>query len=724
MRWAVALVLCSLAVATSAVTARTPDESSPDDGFPVHGVLPSPTTADGLAAGIFGRMDRSVDSCKDFFTYACGAVTPDSVTLDTMGQTSYEYVNYSLTQGALARTPAGLLYGACMADRVPSARVGLGVTGAAAIPLLGKAMTTKELYAALAEVAFDPLFSVQAAKNYLNRPVEDTAVEVFPSGLFANVPSTVLAGKDEAAAGARRELRAKLHATLRLAAKAGLLEGVLASGADDPPHRAVWQTLDEVIEAVIEWQVVLSRHSAEVAPTDEAVARPLRRDGPLVAVVGVLEQSLPKPLPRSTMALIYKVDYFEWLAGWIEAAFDPADAPDSRIKMATLQADAAARHVLGLVGIGVMGLDAQRELDGKERLTDPDDRRSELDTICREGVVERFLPDLLSADFVRRFFSGADRRRATKLQGEAQEEVVNTLRHTPWLGAQSRGQIVRKMQAAKTYVGGPTRPDTYADVVIPRELSNTTYATGLSSLNTALNRRRWVPLYDPSATDAWGNPAGPILASRVNAAYFPRRNALYINAAIVGWPVLPTHPALAGATPAATEYGALGFLFGHEYGHGLDSTGIRYDDDVVLGDGGWTPADREAFKNRTNCMVRLYDSYPPSVDPETGANITAGLGASTLNENIADYMGIRAGYYAMTTARKRATAGSGGGGRWAGGVAATNRALAAAFTDEQLYYVSAAQFWYKPPTQAVVVDHDRVHATSALRVRGPMSQFR
>lgn len=78
----------------------------------------------------------------------------------------------------------------------------------------------------------------------------------------------------------------------------------------------------------------------------------------------------------------------------------------------------------------------------------------------------------------------------------------------------------------------------------------------------------------------------------------------------------------------------------------------------------------------------------------------------------------------MTTARKRATAGSGGGGRWAGGVAATNRALAAAFIDEQLYFVSAAQFWCKPPAQAMVVDRDRVHATSALRVHGPMSQFR
>lgn len=192
---------------------------------------------------------------------------------------------------------------------------------------------------------------------------------------------------------------------------------------------------------------------------------------------------------------------------------------------------------------------------------------------------------------------------------------------------------------------------------------------------------------------------------------------------MIGWPVFPTSPALAGALPDAIEYGALGSLIGHEYGHGLDTRESRFDDPLVLGTGGWSPADRQALANRSHCLVRLHNSFPLSVDGTTGANITTGLGASTLNENLADYVGIRAAYRALTAARDRGAPRRDNDGRvWAGGMAATSPALAGAFTDEQLFFVAAARVFCVPPAASMVVRPSRAHASFAHRVRRTMGQ--
>lgn len=59
-----------------------------------------------------------------------------------------------------------------MADRVPSARVGLGL-GGASISLICSAITARELNAALAGTLVNPLFALSVNNNYRSRRVGD-----------------------------------------------------------------------------------------------------------------------------------------------------------------------------------------------------------------------------------------------------------------------------------------------------------------------------------------------------------------------------------------------------------------------------------------------------------------------------------------------------------------------------------------------------------------------
>lgn len=77
--------------AAAGVAAGTP-RPPPNDGFPVHGQVPQPSTPDDLAAAIFRRMDRSVDPFTDFYAYACETVTPETPTLATMEAASAAYI--------------------------------------------------------------------------------------------------------------------------------------------------------------------------------------------------------------------------------------------------------------------------------------------------------------------------------------------------------------------------------------------------------------------------------------------------------------------------------------------------------------------------------------------------------------------------------------------------------------------------------------------------------
>lgn len=91
--------------------------------------------------------------------------------------------------------------------------------------------------------------------------------------------------------------------------------------------------------------------------------------------------------------------------------------------------------------------------------------------------------------------------------------------------------------------------------------------------------------------------------------------------------------------PRSLSYGAIGVIVGHEFTHGFDSNGRKYDKDGNL-HSWWTSESEERFKERTKCVVDQYNNYYWKL---AGMHVR---GTKTLAENIADNGGMREAFRA------------------------------------------------------------------------------
>ena len=87
------------------------------------------------------------------------------------------------------------------------------------------------------------------------------------------------------------------------------------------------------------------------------------------------------------------------------------------------------------------------------------------------------------------------------------------------------------------------------------------------------------------------------------------------------------------------NYGAIGFVMGHEITHGFDDQGRQKDADGLLNDW-WKAETSEKYNQRAKCIIDQYGNY---TEPQTGLNLN---GVNTQGENIADNGGIKEAYIA------------------------------------------------------------------------------
>jgi putative endopeptidase len=181
----------------------------------------------------------------------------------------------------------------------------------------------------------------------------------------------------------------------------------------------------------------------------------------------------------------------------------------------------------------------------------------------------------------------------------------------------------------------------------------------------------------------------------VNAYYNPVNNEVVFPAGILQPPFYDPKGDI------AVNYGAIGGVIGHEFSHGFDDSGSKYDKDGNMNNW-WTKEDRTKFDAKTKLVVDQFDKYEPLPDVFV-------QGKLTLGENIADLGGLTLGYYAMQKYYKK----NGG------------RKKIAGFTPEQRFYLGWAQVWAsntRPEYVKQQVTTDP-HSPSMYRVNGPMSNL-
>ncbi len=205
------------------------------------------------------------------------------------------------------------------------------------------------------------------------------------------------------------------------------------------------------------------------------------------------------------------------------------------------------------------------------------------------------------------------------LRGAYKENITNLT----WMGAETKEKALKKLSSFTYKIGYPDEWKEYSKLdILPNEylqnllnLSAFRYDLMISKLGKPVDKKEWH--MSPQMVNAYYNRSG-------NEIVFP--------AGILQPPFF--HPTF----DDAINYGGIGAVIGHEFTHGFDDQGAKYDWDGNKNDW-WTAEDKKRFKELTQKLADQYSSY--EVLPGEFVN-----GQLTLGENIADLGGLTLAYMA------------------------------------------------------------------------------
>jgi putative endopeptidase len=258
------------------------------------------------------------------------------------------------------------------------------------------------------------------------------------------------------------------------------------------------------------------------------------------------------------------------------------------------------------------------------------------------------------------------------------------IRTNLWMSDSTKQQALAKLTAMTFQIGAPDTWDAYTDLT-------------LSPTDSALNRRRIAEYEYHQHIQQMSRPADPqgwrFPPYLVSGEYDYGTNTITV-------PVVLFQPPLFDVTAdAASNYGALGAIIGHEITHAFDSKGHAIG---AFGNSAdwWTAADAAAFQQRENMLVDEYNRFL-AID---SVHVD---GTQTLSENIADLGGLLVAYDAFEHAMQGQA-----------------RPLIDGFTPEQRFFLAFANDFrtqYKAHVQVLVRLGIDPHAPSRWRVNGTLA---
>lgn len=234
-------------------------------------------------------------------------------------------------------------------------------------------------------------------------------------------------------------------------------------------------------------------------------------------------------------------------------------------------------------------------------------------------MVDGFLGDAVGQIYAKRYFSSEAKAQAQAMVSNIIEAFRKRIDALTWMAPETKAEAKAKLSTLYVGIG---YPETWRDYsryeVKPDDIFGNVWRAAIFEYQRNLNR-----LGGPVDKHEWS-----MTPQTVNAVNLPLQNALNFPAAILQPPFFDAK------APAATNYGAIGTVIGHEISHTFDTQGSTFDSTGRLRNW-WTPADLAHFNEVTQALAKQYDTYKPF--PDLALN-----GEQTLAENIADVAGIAA----------------------------------------------------------------------------------
>ncbi len=251
-----------------------------------------------------------------------------------------------------------------------------------------------------------------------------------------------------------------------------------------------------------------------------------------------------------------------------------------------------------------------------------------------------------------------------------------------WMSAETKKKAQLKLAAFNIKkIGHPEKWRDYSSVKVVR---GDFAGNALRALRVA-RKRSFDRIGGKTDKEEWG-----MTPPTVNAYYSPSFMEIVFPAGILQQPLFDRFG------DDAYNYGGIGSVIGHEFSHGFDDSGRKYDHEGNAKDW-WTEADAKAFDERASCIVNQYAAYKAG-----GVNVNGKL---TLGENIGDVSGIRISYMAYQQSL--------------GGKAAP---VIDGLTGDQRFFIGWANAWCTNATEEGLRNQVQTdpHSPGEFRATGPL----
>jgi len=557
-------------------------------------------------------MDKTVDPCVDFYTYACGSwmknnpIPPDQSSWSAYGKlqdenlaqlrTILEEASKGGAQKDAITKKIGDYYASCMDE--------------AAIEKLGAAPLAPELKRIADLQSKESLAEYLATSQYPTAIFGSGSLFTFRSDQDAKNSSEVIAEADQGGLGLPdRDYYLK----------------------DDPKsqelRKAYLAHVQKIFELLGDKPEVATAEAATVLRIETELSkghltRVERRD-PQKLYHRMSVQELAKLSPefswktymaKSGLGAVESLNvvvpnFFQTMSATIEKE----SLPDWKIYLRWHAAHNAASNLSSAFDKENFNF-YSKTLRGQEQLP-PRWKR------CTNDV-DTDLGEALGQAYVAKYFSPEAKLGAVKMVKEIEAAMQSEIQALPWMGAATQQQALTKLHAIANKVGYPDRWRDYSALEIERgdEIGNTERAAWFEF------HRQLAKIGKPVDHGEW-----TMTPPTVNAYYDPQKNDINFPAGVL------QPPLFSAKSDAAPNYGNTGGTMGHELTHAFDDEGSQFDEKGNLRNW-WTEADRKAFEQRAQCVVDQYSGYTIIDDIKINGKLTNGEDLADLGGTLLAYL--------------------------------------------------------------------------------------
>lgn len=241
--------------------------------------------------------------------------------------------------------------------------------------------------------------------------------------------------------------------------------------------------------------------------------------------------------------------------------------------------------------------------------------------------VNGMLGELLGQLYVKEHFNPESKAYVSEMIEDIRKAYRISINELSWMSDETKQKAIRKLESFTYKVGYPEEWKDYSDLTIEEEryLNNLqsarrfNYQFMLEKQGKPVDRKEW-----------------HMHPQTVNAYYNSANNEIVFPAAILQPPFFHIN------YDKAVNYGGIGAVIGHEFSHGFDDRGSQFDWNGNLSSW-WTKEDRQRFEALAQSLIDQYNEYSPL----EGYFVN---GKYTIGENIADLGGVTISYEALKLA--------------------------------------------------------------------------